>query len=111
MKLSIGGDTDSDKMQPEMDALVKQYRKQILALAKQNGVCNVRVFGSMARNEANEQSDVDFLVELEQGQSDFALGGFLEDVFNLLHRKIDVVTEKSLHPAIRDKVLSEARTL
>jgi len=47
------------------------------------------------------------LVELEEGQSGFALGGFLEDVTNLVHRKVDVVTEKSLHPAIRDKVLRE----
>jgi predicted nucleotidyltransferase len=56
----------------------------------------------MARNDANEDSDLDLLVELEDGKSGFAMGGFLEDVTNLLHRKVDVVTEKSLHPAIHD---------
>jgi len=91
-----------------MDSLIEKYRQQILSLARENGVRNVRVFGSMARNDANEESDLDFLVELEEGKSGFALGGFLEDVANLLHRNVDVVTEKSLHPAIHDKVLREA---
>jgi hypothetical protein len=94
-----------------MDSLIENYRQQILSLAQKNGVCNVRVFGSMARNDGNEESDLDLLVELEAGKSGFALGGFLEDVTNLVHRKVDVVTEKSLHPAIHDKVMREARAL
>jgi len=65
----------------------------------------------MARNEAREDSDVDFLVELEEGRSGLALGGYLMDVSDLLHRKVDVVTEKSLHPRIHDRVLSEAQRL
>lgn len=94
-----------------MDALVEKNRQQILSLARKNGVRNVRVFGSMARNDANEESDLDLLVELEEGKSGFALGGFLKDVSRLVHRKVDVVTEKSLHSAIHDKVLREAITL
>ncbi len=95
----------------KMDRVVEQYRQQILKLARKNGVRNIRVFGSMARNQANEESDLDLLVELEEGKSGFALGGFLEDVANLVHRKVDVVTEKPLHPRIREKVLHEARAL
>ena len=94
-----------------MDPLIEKYRSQILSLATDNGVCNVRVFGSMARDEAGPDSDLDLLVELEQGKSGLALGGFLVDVSGLVHRKVDVVTEKSLHPRIRDKVLREARAL
>ncbi|MDH5447252.1 MAG: nucleotidyltransferase family protein [Gammaproteobacteria bacterium] len=94
-----------------MDSLVEKNRQKILSAAFKHGVRNVRVFGSMARNEANEDSDLDLLVELEKGKSGFALGGFLEDVSNLVHRKVDVVTEKSLHPSIRDKVLHEAKSL
>ncbi|MBT3202804.1 MAG: nucleotidyltransferase family protein [Gammaproteobacteria bacterium] len=94
-----------------MNPLIVKYRQQILKIAHDNGVRNVRIFGSMSRNDANEQSDVDLLVELEEGKSGFALGGFLEDVSNLVHRKVDVVTEKSLHPAIYDKVMSEAKIL
>jgi len=82
-----------------------------LALAKQNGVRNVRVFGSMARDDASLNSDLDLLVEIEKGKSGLALGGFLIDVSNLIHRKIDVVTENSLHPKIKNKILHEARAL
>lgn len=91
-----------------MDALIEKYRDRILELARDNGVRNVRVFGSMARNEAGPDSDLDLLVELEQGKSGLALGGFLVDVAELTHRRVDVVTEKSLHPRIRDRVLHEA---
>lgn len=94
-----------------MDALVERNRQQILSIARENGICNVRVFGSMARNDANEASDLDLLVELEEGRSGFALGGFLEAVSKLVHRKVDVVTEKALHPAIHDKIMREARVL
>ncbi len=94
-----------------MDDIVEKNRKKILALAKKNGVCNVRVFGSMARNEATPDSDLDLLVELEKGSTGFALGGFLHDVSNLVQRKVDVVTEKSLHSSLREKVLHEANAL
>jgi len=95
----------------KMDGLVEKYRSQILALAKENGVGNVRVFGSMARNEAGPESDLDLLVDIEKGKSGLVLGGFLSDVSELVRRKVDVVTEKSLHPKIRKKVLHEARAL
>jgi len=97
--------------QMKMDELVEKNRGQILALAKQNGVHNVRVFGSMARNEAGLDSDLDLLVDIDKGKSGLALGGFLSDVTKVVHRKVDVVTEKSLHPKIREKVLLEARPL
>ncbi len=94
-----------------INKLLEQHRDAILSLARKNGIRNVRVFGSMARGEATQDSDVDFLVELEEGQSGFALGGFLEDVSALLHRNVDVVTEKALHPKIQKQVLREAIAL
>jgi len=100
-----------DYEKEKMDVIVVKHRQKILSLAKKNGIRNVRVFGSMARNEANPDSDLDLLVELEEGSSGFALGGFLHDVSNLVHRKVDVVTEKSLHPSLREKVLHEANVL
>jgi len=95
----------------KMDDLIEKNRNRILLLAKENGVRNVRVFGSMARNEAGPDSDLDLLVDIEKGRSGLALGGFLFDVSELVDRKVDVVTEKSLHPRIREKVLHEARSL
>lgn len=60
-----------------MNPLIIKYRQQILSLANEHGVSNVRVFGSMALNDANKESDLDLLVEREEGKSGFALGGFL----------------------------------
>lgn len=95
----------------KMDVLIEKNREAILNLAKVNGITNVRVFGSMARNEAGPNSDLDLLVNVEPGYSGFALGGFLSDITELVQRKVDVVTEQSLHPKIREKVLAAARTL
>ncbi len=95
----------------KMDPLIEQNRQKILSIAQEKGIKNVRVFGSMARNEANEKSDLDLLVELEEGQSGFALGGFLYAVSQLVQRKVDVVTEKSLHPAIHDNIMREVKAL
>ena len=110
-KLTSSEKVKSEVGQNKMSELVEKYRSQILSLAKQNGLSNVRVFGSMARNDAGSDSDLDLLVEIDKGKSGFALGGFLTGVSKLVHRKVDVVTEKSLHPRIREKVLHEARAL
>ncbi|SDX75870.1 hypothetical protein SAMN05421644_11225 [Allochromatium warmingii] len=91
-----------------MNALIEQNRAQIRLLAAKRGIRNVRLFGSMARNTASQNSDVDLLVELEDGRSGLALGGFLQDVSELLGKKVDIVTEQSLHRKIREQVLKEA---
>lgn len=94
-----------------MNLIIDSHRQEILELALQRGIINVRVFGSMSRNDAGADSDVDLLVDLESGRSGLALGGFLMDVEELLNRKVDVVTEKALHPKIREKIVSEAQLL
>ncbi len=110
-KLAQPVSSESKTGQMNMDDIIDKYRRQILLLAKENGVRNVRVFGSIARNEAGPDSDLDLLVELEKDRSGLALGGFLFDVSELVQRKVEVITEKSLHPRIREKVLREARAL
>jgi len=87
------------------------YRLVIVNLAAQYGAYNVRVFGSVARGEADLDSDVDFLVDLEMGRSLLDLGGLLMDLQELLGCRVDVVTEKGLRQRIRDRVLREAVTL
>jgi predicted nucleotidyltransferase len=94
-----------------MNTIIDSNRQEILALAAKNGVKNVRVFGSMVRDDAHPGSDVDLLVELEAGKTGFALGGFLMDIQDLLNRQVDVVTVNALYPAIREQVLSEAQPL
>lgn len=91
-----------------MHALIASHREQLLSLARRRGVTSVRVFGSMARGEDREDSDVDLLVTLAPGTSALALGGLLLDAEELLGRRVDVVTEASLHPALRAQVLADA---
>ena len=88
--------------------LLNQKRPQILGIAARYGARNVRVFGSVARAEADERSDIDFLVEMEAGRSLFDLGGMQSELESSLGCPVDVVTEKALKPRIRSRVLREA---
>lgn len=90
------------------DEILKSKRNEILNLATKHGVKNLRVFGSVARGQAGPQSDVDFLVEVEPGRTYLDLGAFLMDLQDLLGRKVDLVTERALHAAIKKQVLQEA---
>ncbi|MEW5801331.1 MAG: nucleotidyltransferase family protein [bacterium] len=90
-----------------IDELLKANREEILRIAARHGARNIRVFGSVARGEADEHSDIDFLVEMEPGRSLFDMGGLLMDLETLLQRQVDVVTERGLKKRIRDRVLHE----
>jgi predicted nucleotidyltransferase len=91
-----------------LEELLKAKREEILRVCARYGACNVRVFGSVARSEADEQSDIDFLVELEPGRTLFDLGGLQYDLEQLLGCPVDVVTERGLKPRMRERVLREA---
>ncbi len=86
-------------------------RETILQIARRHGATNVRVFGSVSRGDARADSDVDFLVDLDEGRSLFDLGGLLMDLQEFLGCPVDVVTEKGLRPRIRERVLREAVSL
>jgi uncharacterized protein len=68
----------------------------------------VRVFGSVARGENTEHSDVDLLIKPRRGCLLFDLGGLLEDLQELLGCRVDLVTEDGLKPCLRERVLKEA---
>jgi len=91
--------------------LVKEKRADILALAAKHGARNVRVFGSVARGDADEQSDIDVLVQMAPGRSLLDLGGLQYDLEQLLGCRVDVVTEQGLKARLREEILSEAVTL
>jgi predicted nucleotidyltransferase len=93
---------------PAMHPLIETHRTELLALAHRRGVTGVRVFGSMSRGDGSDDSDVDLLVTLAPGTSALALGGLLLDAQELLGRRVDVVTEASLHPALRERVMAGA---
>jgi len=92
----------------DFQILLEQKREQILETVHRYGAYDVRIFGSVARGEANEASDIDILVNLEPGRSLMDLGGLLYDLQILLGAEVDVVTEKGLLPRIREQVLREA---
>jgi uncharacterized protein len=87
---------------------IRGRREEIFRLASTHGVKNVRVFGSVARGDAGPASDIDVLVDVEDNRSMFDLGGFQIDLQDLLGASVGVVTERSLHWYIRDRVLKEA---
>ena len=93
------------------EQLVKDKREEILRVARRHGAYNVRLFGSVARGEANEGSDVDLLVDLEPGRSVLDQAELVLDLQNLLDRRVDVVTEAGLYWLLRRRILKEARAL
>jgi predicted nucleotidyltransferase len=86
-------------------------RDEILRIASTHGARNLRVFGSVARGEDHPRSDIDLLVDMEPGRSLLDLVALGQDLEELLHRKVDVLTAVSVHPALRDRILAEARPL
>jgi len=88
--------------------VLQAKRADILRVAALHGARNVRVFGSTARGDEGPSSDVDFLVEFEEGRSALDLAGLSQDLEELLGRKVDVAEAEGLHWHIRDRVLKEA---
>ena len=95
----------------KIEELLKTRRNQILEIAQKHGARNLRVFGSVARGEGNEQSDLDFLVEVGPVHSAWFPAGLIADLEDLLGVPVDVVTEDGLHWFIKERVLEEAQPL
>lgn len=85
--------------------------KEILRVARSRGALEVRVFGSYARGEADDRSDLDLLVTLIPGTGLWDLIGLANDLEDLLGIKVEVTTENGLHPRLKGRILSEARPL
>jgi uncharacterized protein len=91
--------------------LLEAKREEIMRIAARHGAHDVRVFGSVARGDADDASDIDFLVEMEPGRSLFDLGGLQSELEGLLGRRVDVQTEGGLYWLLRRRILKEARVL
>ncbi len=90
---------------------LQTQRDEILSIATRHGAYNVRVFGSIAWGDASGHSDVDFLVELEEGRSLLDHAGLIVDLERLLGCPVDVIVEQGLRTRIRETVLAEATEL
>jgi len=91
--------------------IFKEKRDQIISIANRYGTRNVRIFGSIGRGKGKRDSDLDLLVELEQGRSLLDIIAMKQDLEDLLNRKVDVVTEAALSPYLREEILHQAVNL
>jgi hypothetical protein len=94
-----------------LEQLRNTQRQRIIELAARRGASNVRVFGSVARDDSKESSDYDFLVDLAPDRSLMDLGVLLMDLQDLLHARVDVATESMLRPGAKENALRDAAPL
>lgn len=94
-----------------IDEVLGGKRREILEAAARHGAHHVRVFGSAARGDARADSDIDFLVEFEDGRSLLDLAALIDDLRTLTGREVDVAEPDGVHWAIREQVLREAAPL
>lgn len=90
---------------------LRRHRRAVIQTAARRGAHNVRVFGSIARGNETDTSDIDLLVDLDDGVGLVSLAGLTRELSELLGVDVDVVPAATLKPAIRDVVMDEAITL
>ena len=90
---------------------LRARREEILRTTTKHGARNVRLFGSAARGDAGPASDLDFLVEMEEGRSLLDLVGLWQDLEALLGCKVDVLADGGISPYLRDRIYAEATPL
>jgi hypothetical protein len=91
-----------------LEERLREKRDDILRVCAKYGARNVRIFGSLARGEADDQSDIDLVVEFEPDRSLLDHAGLWIELQELLGCKVDVVSERGIKPRIRERVLREA---
>ncbi|MCC6023470.1 MAG: nucleotidyltransferase family protein [Thaumarchaeota archaeon] len=98
-------------MSNAIDKELERLREKVAPILRRLGVRRASVFGSLARGEGDEESDVDLLVELEPGRSLLDLAELKVELEEVLGRRVDVITYDSLHPLLRERVLREQRRI
>ncbi|MFN2609882.1 MAG: nucleotidyltransferase family protein [Actinomycetota bacterium] len=85
--------------------------QDILKIASKHGARDIRIFGSYARGDATEQSDLDILVTLPPEATLLSLIAIEQELIEHLGFPVEVVTEAELHPRLRERILAEAKPL
>ena len=86
---------------------LNSLKKILVPILKKNGVVKAGIFGSVARGEATKKSDVDILIKFKGRKSIFDLAHLELELENTVHRKVDVITYKSIHPLLKERILNE----
>ncbi|MGK7939604.1 MAG: nucleotidyltransferase family protein [Crocosphaera sp.] len=87
---------------------IQEKRQEIIKIATKYGASNIRIFGSVARGEATENSDIDFLMDIESGHSLLHRISLIQELEDLLKCKVDVAKPQQLHEIIKEQVLQES---
>jgi predicted nucleotidyltransferase len=91
----------------EAEQILKGHKKGLSKL----GVSNLSVFGSTAKNQGKKKSDVDILVELDPKKGMFGFISLKEYLESILHCDVDLVTKNALHPALKERILRDAKQI
>lgn len=94
-----------------LDDLLREKRSEILQIAAKHGAYNVRIFGSVARGEADSSSDIDLLVKFKRGTTLLSHAAMIQELEDLLGVKVDVVSERGLRDRVRERVMRDAVAL
>ena len=86
-------------------------RDQVIRIAAARGAHSVRVFGSVVKGLDRDGSHLDLLVDLPPGTSLLHIAGLQLDIEDALGVKVELCTERELHPALKERILAEARPL
>ena len=87
---------------------ILQRRDEIIAIASRYGASDIRIFGSVARGDGTDLSDVDLIVRFEPGRSLLDHGGLVMDLRELLCTRVDVIDDEAMRPRFRQHVMKEA---
>jgi len=87
---------------------IQELKNEIVKVAALHGVISISIFGSVARNEDNNSSDIDFLVDFEEGRTLFDLIRLKQELELLLDRSVDIVTSNAIHHRIKEQIINEA---
>lgn len=90
-----------------MKSKIEQIKKKIVPILREEGATKAALFGSVVRGEATKKSDVDILVEVPRGTGLFEFIGLKHKLEDALNKKVDLGTYNSIHPRLRDRILSE----
>jgi len=90
---------------------IEEIKKTLIEVLRKHGVKKAALFGSIVRGEITEESDIDLLIEFEGRKSLLDLAGLKLDLQEILRRRVDVLTYKSLHPLLKERILSEQEVI